>query len=78
MIYVASRQQNNPKSIKHILQVTNTQSKDISSCYKKIKEIIPEAKVQTQASQIAISACNRLSLPQDVIMASKFVAEAIT
>jgi transcription initiation factor TFIIIB Brf1 subunit/transcription initiation factor TFIIB len=78
VVFVASRQTNNPKSIKSILSVTETQSKDISGCYKKIKEIIPEAKVQTQASQIANSACNRLNLPMDAQQAVVATAKNIT
>ena len=36
-VFVASRQTNNPKSIKNIIEVTNAQTKDISNCYNKIK-----------------------------------------
>ena len=66
VLFIASRQTNFPKSIKNILETTGATQKELSSCYKKIKEIIPEAKVQTQAFQIAEQACNRLGLPMDV------------
>lgn len=46
IIFVASRQVNQPKNIKSILDATQATQKELSSCYKKIKEIIPEAKVQ--------------------------------
>jgi len=47
VIFVASRQTNVPKNIKNILNATAANKKDLNSCYKKIKEVIPEAKVQT-------------------------------
>lgn len=45
IIFIASRQVNQPKSIKSILDATQATQKELSSCYKKIKGIDPNVKV---------------------------------
>ena len=54
--------------------------KELSSCYKKVKELIPELKSQVQldAKQIANQAANRLNLPIDCIEAAKSLVGNIT
>lgn len=80
VVFVASRIEKQPKSIKEILNVDQVSHKELSSCYKKVKELIPELKQQVQldARQIADAAANRLSLPMDVINAARFVTDTIT
>jgi transcription initiation factor TFIIIB Brf1 subunit/transcription initiation factor TFIIB len=49
VIFIASRLTDNPKHIKQILTLTEVTEKEMNSCYKRIKEIIPEAKVTVNA-----------------------------
>lgn len=78
VIFVASRLQNQPKNIKSILLVTQAKQKELNSCYKKIKEMIPDINVSIEAWQIADQACNRMNLPMDVNNAARSVAKDIT
>ncbi len=80
VIFIASRLEKQPKGIKEILQVDEVQHKELSSCYKKVKELIPELKNQVvlDARQIANTAANKLNLPMDVNNAARSVTEAIT
>jgi transcription initiation factor TFIIIB Brf1 subunit/transcription initiation factor TFIIB len=60
--------------------VDQVSHKELSSCYKKVKELLPELKSQVQldARQIANTAANRLNLPMDVNNAARSVTDAIT
>lgn len=78
VIRIASYQTGYYKSIKQILEATKATQKKMNKYYNKIKEIIPEAKVHTQASKIAEITCNRLSLPMEMLMAAKAVSHNIT
>jgi transcription initiation factor TFIIIB Brf1 subunit/transcription initiation factor TFIIB len=80
VVFIASRIEKQPKGIKEILQVDQVSHKELSSCYKKVKELLPELKnqVQLDARQIANTAANRLNLPMDVNNAARSVTEAIT
>ena len=78
VIFVASRLQGQPKNIKQILQVTQAKQKELNTCYKKIKELIPDMKITLESWQIAVQASNKLGLPMDVNNAAKHVAEDIT
>jgi transcription initiation factor TFIIIB Brf1 subunit/transcription initiation factor TFIIB len=44
VIFIASRIEKQPKTIKDILAQDQIQHKELSSCYKKVKELIPELK----------------------------------
>jgi transcription initiation factor TFIIIB Brf1 subunit/transcription initiation factor TFIIB len=44
VIFIASRIEKQPKSIKDILKQDQVSHKELSSCYKKVKELIPELK----------------------------------
>jgi len=44
VIFVASRLENQPKTIKDILKQDQVSHKELSNCYKKVKELIPEIK----------------------------------
>ena len=46
VVFIASRIEKQPKGIKEILQVDQVSHKELSSCYKKVKELIPELKSQ--------------------------------
>ncbi len=80
VIFIASRLENQPKTIKDILKQDQVSHKELSNCYKKVKELIPELKnkVQLDAKHIADSAGNRMQLPMDVIHAARYVTEQIT
>ena len=80
VIFVASRIEKQPKTIKDILAQDQIQHKELSSCYKKVKNLIPELKnlVQLDAKQIAESAVNRMGLPMDVLNAASFATQQIT
>ena len=78
VIFVASRLENQARNIKQILQVTQAKQKELNTCYKKIKEIIPDLKVSLDAAQLADQCCNKLGLPMDVNNASKWIAKKIT
>lgn len=62
VIFIASRIEKQPKGIKEILAIDQVSQKELSSCYKKIKELIPELKSQVHldASQITDQVANRL------------------
>lgn len=49
VIFVASRLQNQPRDIKQILAVTQAKQKELNTCYKKIKELIPDQKVSLES-----------------------------
>lgn len=80
VIFVASRIEKQPKTIKDILAQDQIQHKELSSCYKKVKNLIPELKnqVQLDAKQIAESAVNRMGLPMDVLNAASHATQQIT
>ena len=80
VLFIASRIMNIPKSIKEILQVDKLLTqRELNSCYKKIKELIPELKnkVNLDIKQLTDQAANRLHLPQDVNNAARFAASKI-
>lgn len=41
IIFITSRQYDQPKTIKQILSVCQVSQKELNTCYKKIKEILP-------------------------------------
>ena len=55
---MASRFTNQPKPIKTILAFTDCSTKELSKCYKSVKELLPGFQSRLLASKVAESACN--------------------
>jgi len=58
VIFMASRFTDQPKPIKTILAFTDCSTKELSKCYKSVKELLPNFQSRLLASKVAESACN--------------------
>ena len=75
---MASRLVDQPKPIKKILVYTDCTEKDLSRCYKKVKDLFPMYQTRLFASKVAEQACNRLELPIDIVQACKTTSDNLS
>lgn len=76
VIVFASRQCNKEKKIEDILKYVRTKKRDISHCYKKLKNTFPSLNpIRILPSNIVNTACNKLKYPINVVNAAKVTAE---
>ena len=77
-IFMASRLVDQPKPIKKILVYTDCTEKDLSRCYKKVKDLFPMYQTRLFASKVAEQACNRFELPIDIVQACKTTSDNLS
>lgn len=77
-IFMASRLVDQPKAIKKILVYTDCSEKDLSRCYKKVKDLFPMYQTRLYASKVAEQACNLFELPIDIVQACKTTSDNLS
>lgn len=76
VIVFASRQCNKEKKIEDILNYVRSDKRDISHCYKKLKNTFPALNpIRVLPSNIVSTACNKLKYPIGITNAAKLTAE---